>query len=61
MRVYVLEGVVQYEGGSVLGAYSTRELAEAAARAHRESVEMPYDFYDVHEVVVDAAAELHLV
>ncbi len=59
MRVYVLEGRIDYEGGCLLGVYSTREAAEAAARAdYRATSAMSYV---VHEVEVDAPADLRIL
>ena len=59
MRVYVLEGRIPYEGGCVLGVYSTREAAEAAARAYyRGDSHMSYV---VHEVGVDAPADMRIL
>lgn len=55
MQVFVLEGRIDYEGGCVLGVYSTREAAEAAARADYRGVS--HMSYVVHEVGVDAPAD----
>ena len=60
MTVYVLMGEIAYEPGNVLGVYSTRELALAAARtfeaANRTTqYSTQYDYY-IHEVGVDVAA-----
>lgn len=55
MQVYVLEGRIDYEGGCVLGVYSTREAAEAAAQADRRGTSSMS--YVVHEVEVDAPVE----
>lgn len=58
MQVYVLESRIDYEGGCVLGVYSTREAAEAAADAERRrDYGDPQTWYVVHEVEVDAPAE----
>ena len=54
MFVYVLEGRIDYGGGTVLGAYATREAAEAAARA--DAAELGYDDYVVHRIEVGAPA-----
>lgn len=61
MFVYVLEGRIDYEGGTVLGAYATREAAEAAARADAGGVGRDaYDDYVVHRVEVGAPTECRL-
>lgn len=57
MQVYVLEGRIDYEGGCVLGVYSTREAAEAAARADGHEL----DDYVVHAVQVDAPTDLRIL
>ena len=59
MQVYVLEGRIDYEGGCVLGVYSTREAAEAAAQADRRGGSSMS--YVVHEVGVDAPAEARIL
>lgn len=59
MRVYVLEGRIDYEGGCVLGVYSTREAAEAAAQADRRGDS--HMSYVVHEVGVDAPADARIL
>lgn len=59
MQVFVLEGRIPYEGGHVLGVYSTREAAVAAAR-----VEMRADpdmDYVVHQIGVDAPADARIL
>ena len=58
MFVYVLEGLLDYEGGTVLGAYTTRAAAEAAARA--DAAEDAYDDYVVHRIEVGAPTECRL-
>lgn len=60
MTVYVLMGEIAYEPGNVLGVYSTRDLALAAARTFEATnrttqYSTQYDYY-LHEVGVDAAA-----
>lgn len=58
MNVFVLEAHVAYEGGSVVGVYSTHEAAMVAARAFEaanRAQRYPTDFgYCIHEVGVDA-------
>lgn len=56
MQVYVLESRIDYEGGCVCGVYSTRALAEAAARALRAGT-LGHETYVVHAVEVDAPAD----
>lgn len=61
MFVYVLEGRIDYEGGTVLGAYATREAAEAAARADAAGAGGdPYHDYVVHRIEVGAPTECRL-
>jgi hypothetical protein len=60
MTVYVLMGEITYEPGTVLGVYSTREIALVAARtfeAANRTTQYPtqYDYF-IHEVGVDAPA-----
>ena len=52
--VFVLTGFVQYEGSYVLGVYSTREAAVAAADAFEDEFE-EYDGYCVLEHQLDVA------
>lgn len=59
MQVYVLEGRIDYEGGCVLGVYSTREAAEAAAQADRRGTSSMS--YVVHQVGVDAPADARIL
>lgn len=61
MQVYVLEGRIPYEGGCVLGVYSTREAAEAAAQAERRGTGDDHMEYVVHEVGVDAPADARIL
>ena len=44
MKVYVLTGWFEYEGGTVLGVYSTKEMAENAPKPDTR-----YDWYSVDE------------
>lgn len=55
MQVFVLEGRIAYEGGCVLGVYSTREAAVTAARAEMRADS--YMDYVVHQIDVDAPAD----
>ena len=59
MEVFVLLGGIDYEGHSLLGVYSSREAAEAARDVYDAEARFGYDWYDVVERVVDAAAETH--
>lgn len=45
MKVYVLEGLVAYEGSQVIGIYEDKELADV----HAESVEGNWDGTSVTE------------
>ena len=56
MTVYVLMGEITYEPGTVLGVYSTRETALAAARAFEAANSSTEYSYFIHEIGVDAAA-----
>jgi len=40
--IFILEGLVDYEGGQAIGAYSTKEAAVAALDAYKAAV----DTYD---------------
>jgi hypothetical protein len=58
--MFVLTVAADYEGETLLGVYSTRELAEAASQqflvdAERELYE--FERFVVREVAVDAPAE----
>ena len=60
MTVYVLMGEISYEPGTVLGVYSSRETARAAAQAYDaadRAQQYPTGYaYFIHEVGVDAPA-----
>lgn len=53
MKVYILEGVIDYEGFRILGVFRSRALAEKAERESRQEREerglFPFDSYDVEE------------
>ena len=59
MTVYVLMGEIAYDPRTVLGVYSTRETALAAARTFAANRALQYstqyDYY-IYQVGVDAAA-----
>ena len=58
MQVYVLESRIDYEGGCVCGVYSTRALAERAARArYGADMRLGGMTFVVHAVEVDAPAD----
>ena len=61
MNVFVLMGEISYEPGTVLGVYSSRETARAAAQAYDaadRAQQYPTGYaYFIHEVGVDAAAQ----
>lgn len=60
--IFILEGLVDYEGGQVLGAYSTAAAAAAACEAYKAEVAARrygpgnFDDYSIAEFVLDAAA-----
>ena len=54
MQVYVLESRIDYEGGCVCGVYSTRALADAAARDRARADTLGGMTFVVHAVEVDA-------
>jgi hypothetical protein len=56
MTVYVLMGEITYEPGTVLGVYSTREIALVAARTFEAANRTTQYDYFIHEVGVDAPA-----
>lgn len=60
MQVFVLEGRIPYEGGCVLGVYSTREAAETAARADMRQAGGSMS-YVVHAIGVDDPADLRIL
>ena len=57
MQVYVLESRIDYEGGCVCGVYSTRALADAAARDRARADTLGGMTFVVHAVEVDAPAD----
>lgn len=64
--IFLVNGLVDYEGGRALGAYSTMAAAEAALDAYKANVladiesctydHYEYDDYSITEFIVDAAA-----
>lgn len=60
--IFILEGLVDYEGGQVLGAYSTKAAADAACEAYTAEVAARrygpgnFDDYRIVELVLDADA-----
>ena len=60
--IFILEGLVDYEGGQVLGAYSTKFGADAACEAYKAEVAARkhgpgnFDDYRITEHVLDAEA-----
>ncbi len=64
--IFLVNGLVDYEGSQVLGAYLTMTAAKAALEAYRSQVAADlknrsylvsaYDDYSITEFVVDAAA-----
>lgn len=57
MRVYVLEGLIDYEAGWILGAYASRESAQAALDAYLKDEDcVEFDGYDIHELNVGESA-----
>jgi len=69
--IFILEGLVDYEGGQAIGAYSTKEAAESALDAYKAAVDTydndllkraPYktgfDGYSIVEFILDAAADV---
>ena len=63
--IFILEGLTDYEGGQVLGAYSSMAAAEGALEACKTKVAaMKYgpgnfDDYSITECVLDAAADAY--
>jgi hypothetical protein len=58
--MFILTLAVDYEGETVLGAYSSRELAEAASEtfaANRSLAFSSDESFIIHEITVDAPAE----
>lgn len=58
MKVFVLEGLIEYEGSDVLGAYSSFEEANQAGRSYHymEESHRRYNGYLVHEIELGAPA-----
>ena len=60
--IFILEGLVDYEGGQVLGAYRTKAAADAALDAYKAEVAARrygpgnFDDYSITEHVLDAEA-----
>ena len=61
MQVYVLESRIDYEGGCVLGVYSTREAAEAAARERARADTLGGMVFVVHAIGIDDAADERII
>ena len=58
MELYVLFGDVSYEGSTCLGAYASREAADAAVAVFRASEDAQYySGYSVERRLVGAPAE----
>jgi len=61
--IFILEGLVDYEGGQVLGAYSTVRYADAACEAYKAKAAVRkygnFDDYSVAEFILDAAADAY--
>jgi len=71
--IFILEGLVDYEGGQAIGAYSTKEAAVAALDAYKAAVDTydndplkrtsyktGFDGYSIVEFILDAAADWSL-
>lgn len=64
--IFLLNGLTDYEGGTVLGVYLTAAGAEAALEAYKANVladiesctydHYEYDDYSITELIIDAAA-----
>jgi hypothetical protein len=64
--IFLLLGLMDYEGDTVLGAYSSHEKANCALNAYKAKVDADrvnnryentaYDDYVIHEYEVDAEA-----
>lgn len=60
--IFIIEGLTDYEGGQVLGAYRTKADADAALDAYKAKVaanprvEFEFDGYRIAEFILDAAA-----
>lgn len=61
MQVFVLEGCIAYEGGCVLGVYSTRALADAAARERARADTLGGMVFVVHAIGIDDAADERII
>ena len=58
MKLYILSGHFDWEGGGVLGVYSSADKAKKAEQDHRYAVDyneaLRYDHYDIEEYVLDS-------
>jgi hypothetical protein len=63
--IFILEGLVDYEGGQVLGAYSTKAAADAALDAYKVKAAArhygEFDSYSVAEFILDADADAYQI
>jgi len=61
--IFILEGLTDYEGGQVIGAYRTRAAAKDALAAYEaKAADRKYgnfDDYSIAEFVLDAAADAY--
>ena len=58
MKVYVLSGGYYYEMSYSLGVYASREKAEEARDSFIFTGEMSFDYYNIHETILDAVAKM---
>jgi hypothetical protein len=59
--IYILMGYDDHEGGTLNGAYTTRELAgEAAASQGLWPVWQKHDWHEIYEVEVDVESLRHV-
>lgn len=54
MKVYIAYGCLDYDGGAVVGVFSTREGAETALHDIKQSM----DEKNIEEIELDAEIEL---
>ncbi len=55
MTVYIVIETIPYEGGNILGVFSTQELARARMDSYKQD---GYYSYDIDTVELDAAVEI---
>lgn len=62
MKVYVLEGIIDYEGSCLIGVFDSRDAAEKAFKLRQKELEnhpyFAYGLYDSCEITETEIGEL---